>query len=65
MNKANLYKRSNPMRDIDSVVVNFGGFVDYYNAYVDGTVGNDNRKIRKKKINLDPRAEKLSFTSGR
>ena len=61
MNKADLYKRSNPNRQLD-----FGGFVDYYNALEDGTVYPKNgEKIQKKRINLSPRAEKLSFTSGR
>lgn len=66
MNKAELYKCSNPHRDIDNVVVDFGGFVDYYNAFSDGEIQRDGKsKIKKKKINLHHRADKISFMSGK
>ena len=60
-NKCDLYKISNPDRDIDSVVVEYGGFTDYYNHLVDSKINKKNETIKKKRIDLNPRSEKLSF----
>lgn len=64
MNKAELYKKSNPHQEVDLVFATFGGFVNYYDSLVDDR-SKMNRKIKKKKFQFDPRAEKTAFNSGK